>query len=244
MIDHTLVLAAGLGSRIRSVAKDLPKPLLPFGPRPVLLHNLLWLQQHGIRSAWINLHYGADQIKAAVDACAALDMAVSFSYEPELLGTAGAVANIAAFRGNRTLVVYGDNVLGFDLQAMVDEHLKHKAAITIALFDPKQHANTGIAGGRVFLRADGQVDRFVEGANLSEGLVNAGVYIVEPSVIETIPTQRLVDFGRDVFPQLVLDGCRLQGFVMDKNGYCLGLDTPESLAEGLSLLEQGKVVLP
>ena len=85
-----LLLAAGLSSRIREVAGDLPKPLMPFAGAPVLAHNLRWLAGGGVREVWINLHYGAEQIRTAIGDGECFGLRTHYVHEPQLLGTAGA----------------------------------------------------------------------------------------------------------------------------------------------------------
>ena len=241
---RALVLAAGLGSRIRSVAGDLPKPLIAFAGRPILAHNLRWLAAGGVREVVINLHYGADQIRAAIGDGAAFGLAVDYVFEPELLGTAGALGNVWRHAGDgvsNTWVVYGDNILNCDLGAVWRAHCDRAGEATVVLFDPARHANTGIAGGRVAVDQTGLVSGFVEGPG--EGLVNAGLYVVEPSVSDLIPADRLIDFGRDVFPAMLARGRRLAAHIMEPEGVCLGLDTPEAYAAGQALLAAGRVRL-
>lgn len=244
-MTKALVLAAGLGSRIRDVAGDLPKPLMPFGGAPILAHNLRWLAASGVSHAWINLHYGADAIRREIGDGSAFGLTIAYVFEPELLGTAGALGNIGGDITDTTLVVYGDSVVRFDLAALQAGHRASGAQATVALFDQERHLNTGIAGGRVRVAADGTIAEFVEGpgaAGLSR-LVNAGVYAVEPQVLDLIPPGRLVDFGRDVFPAMLAQGRMLGAHVLDASGLCLGLDTPESHAAGQRLLAEGRLVL-
>jgi NDP-sugar pyrophosphorylase family protein len=243
ILDKALVLAAGMGSRIRSVAGDLPKPLMPFGDATILVHNLRWLAAGGIRQVWINLHFAADAIRAAIGDGADLGLTVTYVFEPELLGTAGALANIAPVFDQTMLVVYGDNIVRCDLDALAARHDAARAEATVALFDQRRHPHTGIAGGRVELGADGAVNAFVEGAASASTLVNAGVYAVEPSLLDLIPPGMSVDFGRDVFPAMLAADRSLQGFVIDDGGFCLGLDTPESHTAGQRLLAEGRIVL-
>jgi len=243
-MDKALLLAAGLGSRIRSVAGDLPKPLMPFAGAPVLAHNLRWLAQGGVREVWINLHYGADQIRAAIGDGEREGLSIHYVYEPALLGTAGALANIEGLFQGPILVVYGDNVSRFDLHALAADHRAAGAEATLALFDVDRHAHTGIAGGRVTLADDRRVAGFVEGAAAGSSLVNAGLYLIEPSLLDLIPRRRLVDFGRDVFPAALAAGRRLQGHVIEQDGFCLGLDTPEAYQRAADLVRAGAVRLP
>ena len=87
-MTQALVLAAGLGSRIRPLAGDLPKPLMPFGGEPILVGNLRWLSGSGVTDVWINLHYGAEAIRQTIGDGAALGLTVRYVFEPTLLGTA------------------------------------------------------------------------------------------------------------------------------------------------------------
>lgn len=245
-MTKALVLAAGLGSRIRDVAGDLPKPLLPFGGAPILVHNLRWLATSGVDQVWINLHYGADMIRVRIGDGSDFGLKVTFVFEPELLGTAGALGNIAAAMTETMLVVYGDSLVRFDLAALLAQHQATRAEATVALFDQDRHLNTGIAGGRVAIDQDQAITAFVEGPGAAQvsNLVNAGVYALEPSILNLIPGNASVDFGRDVFPAMLDAGRRLQAHLMDEAGICLGLDTPHSHAAGQRLLAQGRLSFP
>ena len=244
-MTKALVLAAGLGSRIRDLAGGLPKPLMDFGGTPILVHNLRWLAASGVDRVWINLHYGANLIRTEIGDGSAFGLGIQYVYEPELLGTAGALANITEVVTETMLVVYGDSVVRFDLGQLQSTHQTTQAEATVALYDRDHHLNTGIAGGRVRTELDGAITAFVEGpeaARLSS-LVNAGVYAVEPSILDLISRTELVDFGRDVFPDMLAKGRPLQSHLMDDQGFCLGLDTPESHAAGQALLAQGRLAL-
>ena len=244
-MTKALVLAAGLGSRIRDVAGDLPKPLMSFAGSPILAHNLRWLAGSGVTEVWVNLHYGAEMIRREIGDGQAFGLKVTYAYEPELLGTAGALRNIAEAVTETMLVVYGDSVVRFDLSALQARHATGGAEATVALFDQERHLNTGIAGGRVTVSPEGAITAFVEGAGAAElsNLVNAGVYAVEPSLLDLIAPRGLVDFGRDIFPAMLRHGRRLDAHVLDEAGLCLGLDTPESHAAGQRLLSEGRLVL-
>lgn len=242
-MSKALVLAAGLGTRIRGVVGELPKPLAPLAGAPILAHNLRWLAGCGVTQVWINLHFLGDKIRETIGDGADFGLHVAYVHEADLLGTAGALRNLPVAAESPMWVVYGDSLVRFDLSALDAAHRRGGAEATIALFDPDVHANTGIAGGRVRLAADGGVAAFVEGSEATSGLVNAGVYRVEPTLLDLIPPGRLVDFGREVFPAMLAQGRRLQGHVMEPTGVCLGFDTPESFAVGQALVERGAVDL-
>ena len=244
MIDEVLVLAAGKSTRIASVAGGLPKPLLTFRGISILSRNLQWLAEAGIRSVWINLHHQPELIRRTVENGSRWGMAVHYSHEPALLGTAGAWKHLEANWTSTSLVVYGDNLLRFDLSRFLECHRRMGALVTVAVFDPRLHANTGIAGGYIEMNGERRVIRFVEGGSLvGEGpmYVNAGAYLLEPELRSRIGGG-FQDFGKDVFPPLSAKG-QLAGYLLEPNGYCLGVDTPESLRMAQALVDEARIVL-
>ena len=160
----------------------------------------------------------------------------------QFLGTAGAFKNLESRWTDTTLVVYGDNLMRFDLAAFETNHRASKAAATVALFDPSAHANTKIAGGLVALDDRGWVRSWAEGkASPGARYVNAGAYLLEPSVSQSIGSGYR-DFGAEVLPAQTARGT-LRGHVLEPSGYCLGLDTPESYHIAEELISRGQVVL-
>ncbi|MBI4543570.1 MAG: nucleotidyltransferase family protein [Gemmatimonadetes bacterium] len=239
-----LLLAAGRSTRIAPLAGDLPKPLLQLGGRSLLDWNLQWLAAHGIRSVWINLHYRAHAIRDALGYGERWGMRIRYSLEDSILGTAGGWKHLSDHWRGTSLVVYGDNLLRFDLRRFLSAHRSHAALASVALFDPQRHRNTGIAGGRAELAESGRICGFEEGGAGRSGageLVNAGAYLLEKELAERVASG-FQDFGRDVFPRLAPTGC-LYGHVMEDEGFCLGVDTPERFAVAQRLIESGEVSL-
>ena len=237
-----LVLAAGKSTRITPVSGGLPKPLIRIAGETILGRNLVWLASEGIRDIWINLHYRPEEIREAIGDGSRFGVSVRYVNEPELLGTAGAVRNLAAEWKDTFLVVYGDSLVRLDLGAMFRTHRAHAPVATVALFDRRKHPHTAIAGGLVETTSDSRILAFAEGTSEpGRPLVNAGVYLLEPDVTADIPPGQAYDFGRDLFPGLLAAGRPLYGHVLD--GYCLGVDTPESYREALRLIQTGAVVL-
>ena len=234
---QALVLAAGRSTRIAGELEGRSKLLVRIGDETVLEHNLRWVREAGVTDVWINLHYRPEDIRAAIGDGSRLGLRVRYSEEPELLGTAGAFRKLRACWTGPVLLVYGDNVSRFDLDALMQRHLESDALATIALFDARVHGNSGIAGGRVLVE-DGAVAAFVEGQHLDSSLVNAGVYVLQPAVVEYIPTEGAPDFGRDVFAALLARGSRIAAHVIEPSGYCFGIDTPEALARARASLAE------
>jgi len=235
-----LVLAAGKSSRIATVSGGLPKPLIEVAGQPVIAHSLRWLARYGVTDCWINLHFRPEVIRETLGNGSRYGVQIRYVHEPQIRGTAGAVKNLESQWGETFLVVYGDNLLGFDLSAMCRRHIEIGAIATIALFHWDQDPHSGIAGGRVVMDNHGRISGFMErGAAISAPTspwVNAGVYILEPDICRHIPADIFYDFGRDVFPSLIQLNLPLHGHPI--NDYCLAVDTPEALARAQQTLSR------
>lgn len=227
-----MVLAAGKGERLGSATRGLPKVMLPVAGRPILEHNLLYLKRAGVRQVVINLHHAPDVIRSYLKKHKNFRLTVRFSHEPRLLGTAGAVKKVeAAFRGEPFLVLYGDNLIDFDIARLRGEHEASGARVTMGVFNPRETRSSGLAAGLIRTDADGRVTAFVEKRGNSrvpaDGWANAGLYLVSPAVLRHIPAGRKVDFARDVFPRLIARGERLQA--VSGASYVLACDTVAAL---------------
>ncbi len=242
MTPPTVVLAAGKSTRIASVTQGRPKPLLTIAGKSVIEHTLEWLASSGVHDVWINLHHRPDEIRDALGDGSAHDVRLHYSHEEIILGTAGGWKNIAREWKHSSLVVYGDNLMRFDLARLLSAHRASRRIATVALFDPRRHTNTRIAGGLVQMDASNRVVAFVEGGT-GDGTsyVNAGAYVLEPEVL-TFVGEGIQDFARDVFPALVATD-QLGGYVFEDDGYCLGLDTPASLACAEELIATRQVLV-
>jgi NDP-sugar pyrophosphorylase family protein len=239
-----MLLAAGHGTRLGELTGRVPKPLLRIGGMPVLERNLLWLRDGGITEVVINLHHLGEQIEQHAGDGSRFGLRVHYSREPELLGTAGAIKLIEDFLAAAPfLVVYGDNLFDFDLERLFAASRRCPGIGTLALFSLDQHQHTGIAGGRVELDRTGRILRFVEGGRdpAAQKLVNAGCYVLQPPVLQQIPSGAPYDFGKDLFPRLLRERQVLCGHVIESTGKVLGIDTPEALARARALYEEGGV---
>ena len=241
---RAVVLAAGYGARLGELTENQPKPLVRVGPCSVLEHDLRWLAGQGIDEVAVNLHHLPDQVTALVGDGSALGVAVHYHREAELQGTAGTCRALMDWLGDEPfLVVYGDNLLDFDLAAMQTRHAESPAIATLALFAPATHPHTGVVGGRVEMDRSGRVLRFLEGVeDASLTYMSAGCYVVEPTLLQHVPDGVPYDFGRELFPQVLRHQGILGGHVID--GMCLGIDTPEALAQARRLLASGTATAP
>ncbi|HEY3830354.1 MAG TPA: NDP-sugar synthase [Solirubrobacteraceae bacterium] len=194
-----MVLAAGLGTRLRPITYEIPKPMVPVLDRPVMAHILDLLQRHGFEQVIANLHYFPDSIRAYFGEGGGL----SYRYEPELLGTAGGVRGCAEFFGEESFVVIsGDALTDIDLTALAARHHEAGGIATLAV---KQVSDTR-EYGVVLHDRDGRVTGFQEKPEPQEALSslgNCGIYVFSPAIFDYFPEGPFADWAQDVFPALL-----------------------------------------
>ncbi|MDX2079450.1 MAG: nucleotidyltransferase family protein [Terrimicrobiaceae bacterium] len=224
-----LILAAGKGSRLGTIGEETPKPLLAVGGRPILEHHLNRCANAGVREVFINTHHLAGQIRDFCGDGSRWGLKITFSFEPVLLGTAGAVN---AFRsrldGEPFIVIYGDNVMELELPEFIRTHCSKRPVATVAVHYREDVSTSGM----VVTDDSGRIRSFIEKPAPSQQVshwVNAAVYLLEPDVLDFIPREGFSDFGRDVFPALLAEGRHLHSFQLA--GDVHPVDTPELLAE-------------
>jgi mannose-1-phosphate guanylyltransferase len=238
---RALILAAGRGSRLGAAAGGLPKPLVRVRGTAVLERAVRWVAAAGVDAVWINVHAHADLVRGCIGDGARFGVPVRYSHERELLGTAGAWKRLEREWTDTSLVVYGDNLMRFDLHSFIEAHRQGGSMATVALFEPGRHVHTSAGGGHARLDGAGRITRFVEGGTPTgeRPLVNAGAYCLEPAVAASLGPGFL-DFGHDVLPRLAAAG-ELRGYVIEDGAYCMGIDTPERLAQAERILTEQKV---
>ncbi|MDH3503286.1 MAG: NDP-sugar synthase [Nitrospirota bacterium] len=188
-----MILAAGLGTRLRPLTNTIPKPLLSVGGTPLIVWNLLLLRACGIRDVIINLHYLGNVIEEAIGDGSRWNMQVRYSPEPTLLGTGGGLkAAEWFFEQQPFLVMNGDTLIELDVKALIEFHQTHGGVATLVLRDDPQAAQWGAvesdAHNRI-LRING---RGMRQADLTGPLVErmfAGVHILHPSLLHDAPTE-------------------------------------------------------
>lgn len=202
---RVMIMAAGIGTRLRPLTDLVPKPMAPIVNRPALYHILRLLNRHGLREVVINLHHLPKAITGYFGDGSGLGMDIRYSFEPELLGTAGGVRNNAAFLGTETfLVVSGDALTDIDLTGLIAAHGRHGSIATMAV---KEVADPSLYGVVVTDDED-RVVGFQEKPRIEEArsrLCNCGIYVFEPEIMAHIHPKGFDDFGRRVFPDLLRD---------------------------------------
>ncbi|MCS7048916.1 MAG: NDP-sugar synthase [Verrucomicrobiae bacterium] len=231
------ILAAGLGTRLRSLGLDVPKVMVPIGGKPLLEHHVELLRAQGVTEFIINLHYRPEKITGYFGDGSRWGVRITYSHEPELLGTAGGVKKMEAqLREGTFVVLYGDNLVRFELGPLVAFHRQHRAEATVTLMRSAEPWT----GGVVEFDASGRVVRFVEKPpreSVTSDWINAGVLVLEPAVLNTIPAGQFSDFGKDILPAMVASGRAV--FATPLRGYVQDVGTPERLAKARADFERG-----
>ncbi|MDQ3963439.1 MAG: NDP-sugar synthase [Actinomycetota bacterium] len=229
-----LILAGGLGTRLRPLTHTRPKHLLPIAGRPHIEHVLDLLVDHGISDVVLTTSYLAHAFAETRRTAAARGINVEIAHEPEPRGTAGAIKNAAPLVADGTFLVFnGDVLTDVDLHALIAFHRDREAAATILLTPVEDPSAYGIVptDGR------GRVTRFVEKPSPAEAttnMINAGVYVVEPDVLDRIPPDVAVSIERETFPKSVE---REDVFAWGSDAYWIDIGTPQKyLAANLDAL--------
>ena len=233
---QALVLAGGAGTRIQPLTLTTPKPVMPLAGRPFLTFMLDWAHSHGVDEVILSCGFMSDEVKAVLGDIYD-GMRLRHVTEDEPLGTAGPV-RLAYDQGlleERLLVLNGDVLTDIDLTAELAQHERTGARATLALYPVDDTSSYGV----VPTDEEGQVTEFIEkgGGEAPTNRINAGAYVLEREVVESIPEGRAVSFELEVFPSLVGNG--LYGY--DAAGYWIDIGTPERYLEATWDLLAGRV---
>ncbi|MCX6340347.1 MAG: nucleotidyltransferase family protein [Candidatus Aureabacteria bacterium] len=232
-----LLLAAGCGIRFGAQeATGIPKPMVRVAGKPLIERAIEHVREHGITQLYINLHYHPSAIQRYFGDGRRWGVEIHYSFEPELLGTGGAVKKLRGELDGTFLVYYADNLCSCDLTKMVFFHGEKRALATILVSERYDD----LAGGVVGCDKEGRVVSFMEKPSATtsgERLENGGIYVLEPKIIDCIPGDRPCDFARDIFPELLRAGEAL--YCYRAEGYVRGIDTPERYRNLLEELRTG-----
>jgi NDP-sugar pyrophosphorylase family protein len=223
-----MLLAAGKGTRLQPVTQTVSKCMIKIGQKPMLEHNIEWLRQQGVTDLMINLHYLPETIKDHFGDGRRWGININYSFEPELLGSAGAVRKVSEFFNGPFFVWYGDNLSNCRLDRLWQLHLSRGGIATIALHQRDDPTQSGI----VALDEDDRITRFLEKPLQNEIFshwVSAGIFVLEPQALDMIPANVASDFGRDIFPALLKDGVPLYGYRMAEDEGLWWIDTAVDL---------------
>jgi len=235
---QTLILAGGLGTRLQPLLGGTPKSLAPVAGRPFLEHLLLLLKRHGFTDVVLCLGHGADAIRSHFGDGARWGVHLTYSVEPEPLGTGGAVRHALVGRHANAdfLVLNGDTYAVLNYAGLLAFHRQHQALATLVLV----HTADTQDYGTVQLGPAGRIVAFREKASQSgDSLVSAGVYAFHPAILAHIPAGSLVSLEKEVFPALARAGLAIYGYVTEGVFYDIG--TPERYRQFERQVEEGRI---
>ncbi|MDZ7336958.1 MAG: nucleotidyltransferase family protein [candidate division KSB1 bacterium] len=233
-----MILAAGQGTRLRPLTERIPKCMALIGGKPILEHTIGWLRQYGVTEIVINLYHLPEVIRGYFGDGRQWGVRITYSPEVRPLGTAGGVRNAARFFDGPFFVWYGDNLSTCRLDRLWQFHQSRGGVATLALHHREDPRQSGI----VDMDENERITRFLEKPRPDQvfsHLVSAGIFVLEPQVLEATATEAAQDFGRDVFPALLADGQPLYGYRLSGDESLWWIDTPEDLARVQSLWTGG-----
>jgi NDP-sugar pyrophosphorylase family protein len=224
---HALILAGGKGTRLRPLTVYTPKPIIPLMNRPFLLFQIDILRRAGIRDITLSLSYQPEKIEQVLGDGSDFGVNLTFLTEPTPLGTAGAYRFASERIDDTTVVLNGDILTTTDIAKTVKFHREKQAKATITLAP----VDNPSAFGLVETDKAHRVKRFIEkpepGANIKSkrNMVNAGIYVLEPSVRDLIPKDENRSFEYHVFPDMLENDRNIFAYMLQRE-YWRDLGTP------------------
>ncbi len=223
-----VLLVGGEGTRLRPLTYTMPKALVPIANVPFLERQLTWLAGHGIDEVVLSMGYLPEPFVEHFPDSRFGDLKLSYAVEEKPLGTAGGIRFAAEGTRERFVVCNGDVLTALDLSAMIEFHASRAAEASIYLCQVDDPSAFGV----VPTRDDGEVVGFIEKPPRDQAptnWINAGVYVLEPSVLDRIPPRMNVSIERETFPRMVERRKALYGFQWP--GYWLDIGTPEKYVQ-------------
>lgn len=234
-----MILAAGLGTRLRPLTDLISKPMAPIVNKPVMEHIVELLANHDFKDIVCNLHWYPEAIKNYFGDGSKWGVSIVYSYEEELLGTAGGVKKVEDFfEGNTFLVISGDALTDIDLTDFFEYHKRKRGLCTLVLTRVEGTSQYGV----VILDEENRICGFQEkplSGEVRSNLANSGIYIFEPEIFKYIPESKFYDFGRDLFPKLLQMGIVYYGYT--HNRYWNDVGSLEEYQQGNFDALEGKV---
>jgi D-glycero-alpha-D-manno-heptose 1-phosphate guanylyltransferase len=214
-----LILVGGLGTRLRPLISDLPKPMAPIGGKPFLEYLVLWVGHSGFHRVVLCTGYSAERIEEYFGRGDGFGVDIAYSVESKPLGTWGAIRQaMDCFPGDHFLVLNGDSFLQVELQALLDFHLRKQGLATIAVLGVPDSSRFG----SIRLFPDGHITEFSEKVTDGPALINGGIYCLSREILDVAP-EAAVSLEKEVFPAVISHGV----YGMTVQGYFVDIGIPE-----------------
>ncbi|MCK9323214.1 MAG: NDP-sugar synthase [Candidatus Methanomethylophilaceae archaeon] len=212
-VKQAVIMVGGKGTRLLPLTENKPKPILPVLDKPCLRYLIESLVEAGVKEVILACGYRSDKLVEAIGDGSDLGIKIDYSYEDEPLGTGGAIKLIEDKLDDTFIAANGDVFADISVKEEIEKHISTQAKVTIALTSAKNPCEFGI----VRLDDDERILEFKEKPKPEEvfsDLVNAGVYVLEKSILADIPKGSFFDFSKDLIPILMRKGDRIQGYLL------------------------------
>ncbi len=226
-VRQAIVMVGGMGTRLRPLTENKPKPMLSVADKPCIWYLMRSLARAGIEEVILACGYKPGMMESLGDG-SDLGIRIVYSYEDEPLGTAGAIKNVESRLDDVFVAANGDIFADIDVREEIEEHLSKDATVTIALTPVENPCEFGIAR----IDDDGRILEFKEKPKPEEvfsNLINAGIYVVNKSVLDRVPAGKAYDFSKDLVNVLMDEGKRIQSYIL--NGTWMDVGRPHDLLE-------------
>ncbi len=223
-----IILAGGLGTRLRPLTYNRPKPMVSVANKPFVIHQIELLKKYGITEIVLNLHYLSETMELMLGDGKEFGVKLYYSIEDTPLGTAGAVKNAQEYFDGETMIVFnGDVLTDINISEIIDYHRSVNACATLTLTevaDPSPYGLVVLEDG--FTK--GKVNKFIEKPKWTKFMsnyINAGIYVLEPKIFDNVPFGKNFSFERQLFPGLLESGENMHGFLSDS--YWIDIGSPQ-----------------
>jgi len=206
-----VIMAGGFGTRLRPLTCNIPKPMIPLANKPLMEHIINLLKKNNITDLIVLLYFQADKIVDYFKDGKEFGVTITYVKPEGDLGTAGAVKYASRYLNERFIVISADLSTDFNLQEGINFHRKNNGDFTLFLTSMENPLQYGV----VIVDKNGKITRFLEKPTWGEvfsDLINTGIYIAEPHILEEIPDGEEFDFSKDLFPALLKKGANLLGY--------------------------------
>ena len=227
-LSQAVIMVGGKGTRLRPLTDNMPKPLLPVLGVPCVEYIIKSLVDSGVEEIILACGYHSEKMIDTIGDGRRFGVDIEFSYESQPAGTAGSVKLLQDRLPQTFIVASGDVLADVDLGGMIETHRASNASVTMALTEVDNPTEFGIVG----LDDGGRIQRFKEKPTSEEAfsnLINAGIYVLDKRVLDSIPSDTFFDFSKDLFPDLMSHGHRLQGHIL--NGFWKDIGRPSDLLD-------------
>lgn len=236
-----LFLAGGMGTRLKPLTDDLPKPMIPMMAKPLLERNMLKLKACGVDEIVLSTSYKPQKIKEYFGDGTKLGLKIHYVCEDIPLGTGGAIKNTQEFFDDTFLIFNADILSNIDILDMLKFHREKHASVTIAVTEVDNPCQYGV----IEYNEDLYAQSFTEKPKLTEiksNYINAGIYIFEPEILKEIPDSQVVSIERETYPLLLDKGYPIA--VYKSRGYWMDIGTVEKYKQAHKDILNGSYSLP